>query len=1263
MRHTITGLVLLCSLFTATSADAQSSAADIRTARRPIPDQYIVVLASDDDPEAVAGETASNFQGRIRHVYRSRLRGFAARLTRAAAAALARDPRVLYVEEDGVVTANETIQASAPWGLDRIDQRPLPLNTEYRYSGGGTGVHAFVIDSGLRTTHTEFGGRAFIAGDHVDDDGDGDPHDVGNDDANSAAPDGQDCHGHGTHVAGTIGGATYGVAKNVTLWAHRVLDCTGSGSTSGVIAAIDAITADTMRRPAVVNMSLGGGASFALDDAVRRSIAAGVTYVVSAGNESVDAAASSPARVAEAITVGASSSTDARASWSNFGAVLDLFAPGVSIRSAAFSSDTGTTSMSGTSMAAPHVAGVAALYLEQIGNSSPLAVRDALVSAATVSVVTNAGTGSPNLLLYSGFGDADTETEAAVRTNVALAANGATATASSADNAGYAPGHAINGDRRGINWGNGGGWRDRTPGSFPDWLEITFAGPRTIDEVGVFSVQDTFQTPIDPTTTTTFSKYGLVDFTVQYWTGTTWATVPGGAVRGNALVWRTVTFPAVTSTRIRVLVERAVDGVSRIVEVEAYGTAAGPVNAAPSVTLTAPATGATFVAPATLTVSATASDSDGTVAQVAFYANGTLIGTDTVGPFTMTWSGVAAGSYSLTAVATDNAGATTTSSTVAITVTADAGTPPARTNVALAANGATATASSTDNASYAPATAINGERRGVNWGNGGGWRDRTPGSFPDWLEVTFTGPRTIDEVAVFAPQDAYKTPADPTPTMTFSKYGLVDFTVQYWTGTAWAAVPGGAVRGNTLVWRRVSFPAVTTARIRVLAERAVDGTSRIVEVEAYEAASSGPSTEWFVAPGGAGSGTSTAPFGSIQSAIDVAQPGDTVTVRPGTYAEKLATVRSGSQGSPIRVRPESTRGSVVVTAPGRVLDVFHPYVTVEGLVLDGQYGPSDTVKITDAGHYFTLRNAEVRRSTADLIDMDNPHGVLIENCLIHHALNATNGRTDAHGIVAGAVEDLTVRQTEIHTFSGDGLQVDPSRATPGWNRVTIEGSRIWLAPLPAPENGFAAGVVPGENAVDTKSSPSLPRASIAIRDSVMWGFRNGLIGNMAALNLKENIEATVDRVTVYDSEIAFRLRGPTSTTPAGARVTLTNAVIYDVATAFRYEDDIEKANIWNVTLGRGVATAFQDASSSSSGLDVRNLLSISPLEAEAAHSSNLQVGTAAFVNAGAHDYVLAPGSAAIDAGDAIAGVTTDRVGVTRPQGSGYDVGAYERAGS
>jgi hypothetical protein len=422
----------------------------------------------------------------------------------------------------------------------------------------------------------------------------------------------------------------------------------------------------------------------------------------------------------------------------------------------------------------------------------------------------------------------------------------------------------------------------------------------------------------------------------------------------------------------------------------------------------------------------------------------------------------------------------------------------------------------------------------------------------------------------------------------------------------------------------------------------------------------GEPAEWFVAPGGTGSGTSAAPFGRIQDGLNAAQPGDVVTVRPGTYTEALRTVREGVSGAPIRLRAAAGRGSVVVTAPGRVLTVDHAYLTVDGLVLDGQYGADDTVRVTSAGDSFTLQQAEVRRSSRDLIDMGGPDGVLIEDALLHHALNAAGGRTDAHGIAAGPVRDLTIRRTEIHTFSGDGLQVDPGRAAPGWTRVTLEGSRIWLAPLPTPENGFAPGVVPGENAVDTKASPTLPRASLTIRDTVAFGFRNGLIANMAAFNLKEHVAVTLDRVTVFDSQIAFRLRGPTGTPPAGAWVTLMNAVVYNVATAFRYEDHIEQLRIWNTTLGLGVTRPFLAASSTATGLDVRNLLSISALSAEASHSSNLQVGVNAFVNASVHNYALAAGAAAIEAGTTISEVRTDRTGVLRPQGARYDIGAYER---
>ena len=258
--------------------------------------------------------------------------------------------------------------------------------------------------------------------------------------------------------------------------------------------------------------------------------------------------------------------------------------------------------------------------------------------------------------------------------------------------------------------------------------------------------------------------------------------------------------------------------------------------------------------------------------------------------------------------------------------------------------------------------------------------------------------------------------------------------------------------------------------------------------------------DWYVAPGGTGTGSSASPFGRIQNALNVAQPGDSVIVRPGTYSESLRTVRHGTSTLPIRLRTTTERGTVLVTIAGRVLTVDHAYISVEGFVLDGQFGANDTVRISTPATNFILRNTEVRRSTHDLIDLGGPAGVLIEDCLIHHALNAAGGRTDAHGIAAGPVQRLTIRNTEIHTFSGDGFQVDPGRSAPGWQSVTVDSVRFWLAPLPAAVNGFAAGVVPGENAIDTKASASLPRATLTIRNTTASGFRNGLIGNMAAFS-------------------------------------------------------------------------------------------------------------------------------------------------------------------
>jgi subtilisin family serine protease len=352
-----------------------------------IGDSYIITFKTGSAAAARVAATSQQlvrrYGGAVVNNYTTAVLGFHARMTEAQARRLAANPAVASVEQDARVTLDGT-QPSPTWGLDRIDQTSRTLSKSYTYRSASN-VTVYVLDTGIRTGHQEFGGRAVDGYDFIDKDK------VAN-----------DCNGHGTHVAGTVGGATYGVAKDVALVGVRVLDCKGSGSYSAIIAGVDWVTRNA-RKPAVANMSLGGPTSRALDDAVKKSIAAGVTYAVAAGNDNMKACAQSPASAAPAITVAATDSTDTRASFSNYGTCVDLFAPGVRITSASYKSNSATASMSGTSMASPHVAGAAALVLGADPAATPAQVRDTLVGKATADKVYARGTGSPNKLLYTGW--------------------------------------------------------------------------------------------------------------------------------------------------------------------------------------------------------------------------------------------------------------------------------------------------------------------------------------------------------------------------------------------------------------------------------------------------------------------------------------------------------------------------------------------------------------------------------------------------------------------------------------------------------------------------------------------------------------------------------------------------------------------------------------------------------------------------------------------------------------------------------------------
>jgi subtilisin family serine protease len=356
-----------------------------------IPDEYIVVLKDGvTDIRGRANALVSAHSGRLGSTYERALKGFSVHMSAAAAEALANDPDVLSVEQaQEVVPAS--VESSPGWGLDRIDQATLPLNGLYNYSQTGSGVHVYVVDAGIRSTHTEFGGRVGQGFTTVSD-----------------AYGTTGCGNHGTHVAGIVGGAQYGVAKNVTLHSVRVFDCNGVTSTADIISAVDWMTANVVR-PAVVEMALTTALSSTLNSAIQNSISAGITYVAAAGSNMSDACSYSPSSVSGAITVAAIGGSDFQSTYTNVGSCVDLYAPGDQILSAFATDDNITGQMTGTSQASAFVAGAAALYLETHPQASPAEVAQAIVSGATVGVVKGVTLNTPNLLLRVGGSDGSTQ--------------------------------------------------------------------------------------------------------------------------------------------------------------------------------------------------------------------------------------------------------------------------------------------------------------------------------------------------------------------------------------------------------------------------------------------------------------------------------------------------------------------------------------------------------------------------------------------------------------------------------------------------------------------------------------------------------------------------------------------------------------------------------------------------------------------------------------------------------------------------------------
>ncbi|MCP4131308.1 MAG: DUF1565 domain-containing protein [bacterium] len=430
-----------------------------------------------------------------------------------------------------------------------------------------------------------------------------------------------------------------------------------------------------------------------------------------------------------------------------------------------------------------------------------------------------------------------------------------------------------------------------------------------------------------------------------------------------------------------------------------------------------------------------------------------------------------------------------------------------------------------------------------------------------------------------------------------------------------------------------------------------------------------PEKGYYVSLSGSDSneGTFDEPFLTIKKGLSAAEGGETVYLREGTYDEKITFPKAGTAGG--RITLSGYNGETVIvtnsTNPDSnyVMDITKAYISIKDIVFDGEWRSADIIKVRDSGDNLILSGLEVKNTKRDAVDMAAPENVLVENCIIHNALwfyeNGSGAltRDDAHGLVTGGVNNLTIRSVEIYYVSGDALQFQYG----GWNNITVENCHLWNGPLPqtlAAGAGFAEleGKNPGENAVDTKYYIADGRGKLVIKNVLAHGWYSEYMSNGAAFNIKHNVEVEFDGITTYDNDIAFRLRGPGS--KGGAWVTLKNAVIYDTARAVRYEDAIENLHIYNSTFANN-SKNFESAGGYGSGFEVKNNLFLNTKPAEAGDSSNLAADASAFVDMTSDDYHLSAGSPAIDYGISLAAVTVDRDRNVRPQGSGYDVGAYE----